>query len=63
MEACIFTYDFDTFVPSEILSLIGKYKLTTLCCPPTMFRYFLKEDLSRYDLSSLKYATIAGEPL
>ena len=63
MEACVFTYDYDAFVPSEILSLVSKYKITTLCCPPTMFRYFLKEDMSKYDLSCLKYATIAGEPL
>lgn len=63
MEACVFTYDFDAFVPSEILSLIEKYKITSLCCPPTMFRYFLKEDLDSFDLSSLKYSTIAGEPL
>lgn len=63
MEACVFTYDFDTFVPSEILSLIGEYKITSLCCPPTMFRYFLKEDLDNFDLSSLRYSTIAGEPL
>lgn len=63
MEACVFTYDFDTFVPSEILSLISEYRITSLCCPPTMFRYFLKEDLDKFDLSSLKYSTIAGEPL
>lgn len=63
MEACVFTYDFDKFVPSEILSLIGKYKITTLCCPPTMFRFFLNEGVEKYDLSCLKYATIAGEAL
>lgn len=63
MESCVFTYDFDKFVPAEILSLIGKYKITTLCCPPTMFRFFLNEGVEKYDLSSLKYATIAGEAL
>ena len=63
MEACVFTYDFDKFVPAEILSLIEKYRITTLCCPPTMFRYFLRERLEDYDPSYLKYATIAGEPL
>lgn len=63
MEACVFTYDFDKFVPAEILSLIGKYKITTLCCPPTMFRFFLNEGVEKYDLSCLKYATIAGEAL
>ena len=63
MESCVFTYDFDKFVPAEILSLIGKYKITTLCCPPTMFRFFLNEGVEKYDLSSLRYATIAGEAL
>jgi len=63
MEAGLFVYDFDKFIPGEILSLIGKYKVTTLCCPPTMYRFFLREDLSKYDLSSLKGCAIAGEPL
>jgi acetyl-CoA synthetase len=63
MEGGVFTYDFDKFVPSEILSLIEKYKITTLCCPPTMFRFMLQEDFSKYDLSSLSYATTAGEAL
>jgi acetyl-CoA synthetase len=63
MECCVFTYDFDKFVPADILRLIEENRITTLCCPPTMYRFFLKEDLSRFDLSSLKYATIAGEPL
>ena len=63
MEAGLFVYDFDKFVPDEILSLLGKYKVTTLCCPPTMYRFFLREDLTKYDLSSLKGCYIAGEPL
>lgn len=63
MEAGVFVYDFDKFVPGEILSLIGKYKITTLCCPPTMFRFFINEGLEKYDLSSLKNTAIAGEAL
>jgi len=63
MEAGLFVYDFDKFVPDEILTLVSKYKVTTLCCPPTMYRFFLREDLSKYDLSSLKGCAIAGEPL
>ena len=63
MEAAVFTYDYDKFVAAEILSLIDKYKITTLCCPPTMFRFFLLEGLDNYDLSSLKYVTNAGEAL
>lgn len=62
-ETCIFVYDMDKFVPDNLLKKIEKYKITTFCAPPTIYRYFIKEDLKKYDLSSLKYATIAGEPL
>ena len=63
MEAAVFTYDFNRFVPADLLPLFAKYQITTFCAPPTMFRIFIKEDLSKYDLSSLKYAAIAGEAL
>lgn len=63
MEACVFTYDYDKFVPAEMLSLIAKYKITTLCCPPTMYRLFINEGLEKFDLSSLEKATTAGEAL
>ena len=63
MEACVFTYDFDRFHSSEILSLIGKYRITTLCCPPTMYRLMMSENFDDYDLSSLVYSTTAGEAL
>ena len=62
-ETCIFVYDFDRFAPDDILPLIAKYQITTFCAPPTMYRFFIKEDLSKYDFSSLKYATTAGEAL
>lgn len=63
MEAGIFVYDYDKFVPDELLRLFAKYKITTFCAPPTIYRFFIKEDLSHYDLSSLTYACIAGEAL
>jgi len=62
-ETCIFVYDFDKFDPADLLEKISKYKVTTFCAPPTVYRYFIKEDLKKYDLSALKYVTIAGEPL
>ncbi len=62
-EAGVFTYDFDRFVADDILKMIGKHKITTFCAPPTMYRFFVKEDLANYDLSSIKYATTAGEAL
>ena len=62
-EAGVFTYDFDRFEPDDILQTFAKYNITTFCAPPTMYRMFIIEDLSKYDLSSLKYATIAGEAL
>ncbi|MFY9569515.1 MAG: AMP-binding protein [Acetivibrionales bacterium] len=61
--ASVFVYDYDKFVPSELLEIISKYKITSFCAPPTIYRFFIKEDLTRYDLSSLKDCSIAGEPL
>ncbi len=62
-EAPIFIYDFDRFHAEDILSVISDYKITTFCAPPTMYRFMIREDLSGYDLSSLKYAATAGEAL
>ncbi|MCK9479723.1 MAG: AMP-binding protein [Firmicutes bacterium] len=62
-ESAIFSYDMDKFVPKLLLEKISKYKVTTFCAPPTMYRFMLGEDMSKYDLSSLNYCTIAGEPL
>jgi len=62
-EAATFTYDFDRFRSEDILPMFAKYGITTFCAPPTMYRFFIKEDLSKYDLSSIKYATTAGEAL
>lgn len=63
MGTCLFVYDFDKFVPENMLAVMQKYKITTFCAPPTMFRFFIKAGLEGYDLSSLKYCTIAGEAL
>lgn len=63
METAIFVYDFDKFQPGDLLSKIEKYKVTTFCAPPTIYRFFIKEGLGDYDLSSLNYATTAGEAL
>ena len=63
MEAAVLTYDFDRFHASEILDLIGKYQVTTFCCPPTMYRMIMQEDVDSFDLSSLIHSTTAGEAL
>ncbi|MCF0121589.1 MAG: AMP-binding protein, partial [Oscillospiraceae bacterium] len=62
-EAGLFIYDFDRFDANDILPMFKKYGITTFCAPPTMYRFLIKEDLSRFDLSSIKHATIAGEAL
>lgn len=59
----VFVYDFEKFISHDILHMLEKYKITTFCAPPTMYRFFIKEGMEGYDLSSLKYATTAGEAL
>jgi len=61
--AGIYVYDYDRFVPAEMLKVISKYRLTSFCAPPTIYRFFIKEDLKKYDFSALKTCTVAGEPL
>ena len=61
--ACVFVYDHDKFAPTDMLAMIQKYRITSLCAPPTIFRFLIREDISSYDLSSLEYCTIAGEAL
>lgn len=61
--ATVFVYDHEKFTPADMLKMIEQYKITSFCAPPTIFRFMIKEDLHKYDLSSLKYCTIAGEAL
>jgi acetyl-CoA synthetase len=62
-ETGVFVYDYDRFIPTAMLGVISKYRLTTFCAPPTVYRFFIKEDLKKYDFSALKTCTVAGEPL
>ena len=62
-EGAVFTYDFDRFHAEEILPMFAKYHITTFCAPPTMLRMMIKEDISKYDLSSVVHMTTAGEAL
>jgi len=62
-EATVFVYDFDRFNAEDILPLFAEYHIDTFCAPPTMYRMMIKTDLKKYDLSSIKNATIAGEAL
>ena len=62
-EGAVFTYDFDKFDASEILPMFAKYNITTFCAPPTMLRMMIKQDISKYDLSSVHHMTTAGEAL
>ena len=62
-EAANFVYDFDRFDAESILPMFKKHGVTTFCAPPTMYRMLIKQDLSRFDLSSIRHASTAGEAL
>jgi len=61
--SAVLAYDFDRFVPKDMLRIMSEEGVTTFCAPPTMYRFFLQEDLSEYDLSKIQRCAIAGEPL
>ena len=62
-EAATFVYDFDRFDAADILPMFAKYHITTFCAPPTMLRMLIKEDISKYDFSSVRHMSTAGEAL
>ena len=61
--ANVFGYDFEKFEPVDVLHMIQNYGITSFCAPPTVFRFLIREDLTKFDISTLKYCTIAGEAL
>ena len=61
--SAVMTYDYDKFIPKNMMEIIEKYRVVTFCAPPTIYRFLIKEDLTKYDLSHLKYCVVAGEPL
>ncbi|MCL2276480.1 MAG: AMP-binding protein [Treponema sp.] len=62
-ETGIFIYDYDRFDPHGMLEIISGNRLTSFCAPPTIYRFFIKEDLKKFDFSALKHCSVAGEPL
>ena len=61
--ATVFVFDHEKFNADTLLRQIGKYHVTSFCAPPTIYRFMIREDLSKYDLSSLEYCCTAGEAL
>ncbi|NLZ43564.1 MAG: AMP-binding protein [Clostridia bacterium] len=59
----VFVYDYDRFVPKDLLRVVVENGVTTFCAPPTIYRYLIKEDLTQYNLEKLEYCVVAGEPL
>jgi acetyl-CoA synthetase len=62
-KGIVFVYDYEKFIPQNLLEVIARYGITTFCAPPTIYRFLIKEDFSGLDLSRLQYCVIAGEPL
>ncbi len=61
--ATVFVYDFEKFSAADLLNVLSKYRVTSFCAPPTIYRFLVREELKDYDLSALKWCTTAGEPL
>lgn len=61
--ACVFVFDHEKFTAEKMLRQMEKYKITSFCAPPTVYRFMIREDFSKYDLSALRYCCTAGEAL
>lgn len=58
-----FVFDYDRFDAKKVIEKAIEHQITTFCAPPTIYRFLIKEDLEKYDLSNLQYAVTAGEVL
>ena len=61
--ASILAFDFERFDAHALLDVVSQKQVVTFCAPPTIYRFLIKEDLSKYDLSHIEYCVVAGEPL
>jgi acetyl-CoA synthetase len=61
--SAVFAYDYEEFKPLNLLKKTTEHKVTTFCAPPTIYRFLINEDLSKFDFSHMKYCVVAGEPL
>ena len=61
--SAVFIYEHDRFNAADMIKRMAKYKVTTFCAPPTIYRFLIKEDMSQFDFSSIKYCVTAGEPV
>ena len=61
--SAVMVYDFEVFVPKKLLAVMEKYRVTTFCAPPTIYKYFAKHGIENYDLSALTRLTTAGEAI
>ena len=61
--ATVFVFDHEKFNADTLLRQMEKYRVTSFCAPPTIYRFMIREDLSKYDLSNLEYCCTAGEAL
>ena len=61
--ATVFVFDHEKFTAEKIMRQMERYRVTSFCAPPTIYRFMIQEDFTKYDLSSLTYCTTAGEAL
>ncbi len=61
--SAILGYDPIRFSPEHLMEHMRDFKPTSLCIPPTMYRFLLKNGVQKEHLASIKWFSTAGEPL
>jgi len=61
-EACVFMLNQPRFNAKNLLDALARYRVTTFCAPPTVWRMLIQEDLTAAKVS-LREVVGAGEPL
>ncbi|MCR4919904.1 MAG: AMP-binding protein [Prevotella sp.] len=61
--ATVFVFDHEKFEAATLLRQMERYRVTSFCAPPTIYRFMIREDFTQYDLSALEHCCTAGEAL
>ncbi len=61
--SAVMVYEFERFNGEQMMEVIEKYKVTTFCAPPTLYRLMAKTGIRREAFASVKHVSTAGEAL
>ena len=61
--SAVMVFEFERFNAELLMKVLEKYKVTTFCAPPTLYRLMAKTGIRREAFTSVQHTSTAGEAL